>query len=150
MFHLSGTSWNIINNRLESKYSIVKSISQDGVSWNKSSLELGRVRWNDECQTSPNIFMFEGSRFMTFSYRSQIGFREQVDRNYKTALAQEIDDCTWSIIQSTVEVKEKNEVRDDVAYLSTFVHEGQMFALYNYSAGFGTSGIYMSTVQFTL
>jgi len=150
MFHLSGTSWHLIDNRLESRYSIVKSISQDGIRWDRSSLELGRVRWSDECQTSPNFFMFEGSRFMTFSYRSQIGFRKQLDRNYKTALVQEVDDCNWSIIQRTVEVREKNNIRDDIAYLSTFMYEDRMFALYNYSAGFGTSGIYISTVQLTL
>lgn len=150
MFHLTGISWDLIDDNLESRYSITKSVSEDGISWSPSNFNLGNVRWDDECQTSPNILSIEGQRFMTFSYRSQTGFRYKLDRNYRTALAQEVKENEWCVIQKNIEVKENNLIRDDIAYLSTFVYQENLFALYNYSAGFGTSGIYHAKVNIVL
>jgi hypothetical protein len=150
MFHLNGIAWNMIENTLESRYMITKSISHDGISWQPTDFMLEKVCWDDECQTSPNFFKIDGQRFMTFSYRSQTSFREQLDRNYRTALVQETSEDSWDLIQENIGVTENGSTRYDIAYLSTFEYEAQLFALYNYSAGFGKSGIYLAKVQVTI
>lgn len=147
MFHLTGTSWDLVENKYEALYTITRSTSGDGKFWKSSGWFMEKVFWPDECQTSPNIFMIGNKRFMTFSYRSQSGFRSNVDRNYKTAVAEEISSENWRVVQSKVAVIDGTSQRFDVAYLNTFEHQGNLYGLYNYSMGFGTSGIYMARIK---
>ena len=150
MFHLTGTSWDFVENKYEALYRITRSTSGDGHYWNSSGWNMEKVFWADECQTSPNIFMIGNKRFMTFSYRSQSGFRNNLDRNYKTAVAEEISSENWRVIQSKVGVIDGISQRFDVAYLNTFEHQGCLYGLYNYSAGFGTSGIYIAQIKISI
>ncbi len=150
MFHLTGVSWDLIENKLEPRYVIARSISTDGVHWVPSDLSLGSVRWKDECQTSPNIFFMGKERFMTFSYRSQSNFRDELNRNYRTAVAKEVSPNCWVVVQSSIELHHDDSIRDDIAYLHSFKHNGKFFALYNYSSGFGTSGIYLAQMEISI
>jgi hypothetical protein len=143
MYHLSGTSWNFIDNNWESRYLLSKSVSLDGVNWNKSEFHLNQVRWDDECQTSPNFFTMHGERYLSFSYRSQSGFRKDLERNYKTAIASQKSQDTWSVIQSELSISGTDVSRSDIAYMTTFNYHGELYALFNFSEGFGTSGIYI-------
>jgi hypothetical protein len=65
-------------------------------------------------------------------------------------LVQETSEDSWDLIQENIGVTENGSTRYDIAYLSTFEYEAQLFALYNYSAGFGKSGIYLAKVQVTI
>ena len=147
MFHLTGVSWSLIQGKYEACYRITKSYSIDGINWRASKSLMQSVFWEDECQTSPNIIKIGSKRFMTFSYRSQVGFREHLDRNYKSALAEEITPNNWKVVQKKIGVTDASSQRFDIAYLNTFEYEGDFYGLYNYSMGFGTSGIYIAKVE---
>ena len=147
MFHLTGISWDLIDNNYEACYKITRSHSVDGISWNSAEFSMPNVFWEKECQTSPNIIEISEKRFMTFCYRSQNRFREDVNQNYKTALAAEITPNNWTIIQTSISVVENNSERFDIAYLHTFEYSGNFYGLYNYSMGFGKSGIYLANLE---
>jgi len=150
MFHLSGASWDLVEGKYEALYRITKSISKDGLCWTSAGWTMDKVFWADECQTSPNMIRVANRRFMTFSYRSQSGFRNNLDRNYKTAAAEEVSPGIWKLVQQRIDVINEQSVRFDVAYLNTFEYSGNFYGLYNYSMGFGTSGIYIAQLRVSI
>jgi predicted GH43/DUF377 family glycosyl hydrolase len=81
--------------RPESIFKIRMATSNDGVSWVKQGSNLVQeVLGKDECQASPDVFFFNGSYHMIFSYKHGTNFRG-TSRGYRLGYARSSNLVDW-------------------------------------------------------
>ena len=70
LFYISGSKWILDNGKPEPVYRIRLAISEDGLNWEKVNRDLIPIQVEEnEAQSSPDVFFFNGKYHMFFSYR---------------------------------------------------------------------------------
>lgn len=94
LWYLSGISWMVNGESVESIYRLMHATSADGIAWNRDGVECVEALCEDECQARPSVIV-EGSRaHLWFSYRHGVDFRNP-QRGYGIGYAFSDDLSTW-------------------------------------------------------
>lgn len=95
MWYLGGTGWIKDTNKVEPKYNIKLSISEDGIGWNTIDHNLISSKYSNECQTSVTVFEHNNTYHMYFTYRHTLDFRNP-NRGYRIGYAFSSDLFHWT------------------------------------------------------
>lgn len=94
MFYSSGIEWIHHEGRWESVYVLMRAVSRDGITWQRTGVPCVPRVVDKECQTNPTIIELDGLYHMWFCYRYGLSFRNKV-RGYRIGYAWSEDLSVW-------------------------------------------------------
>lgn len=95
MWYGSGTSWVLIDDKLEPVYVIKYAESKDGYQWHQSNITCVAPKHQLEASTRPSVLITDSTIEMWFSYRHSIGFRNGTG-GYRIGHATSTDGLSWN------------------------------------------------------
>jgi len=144
MFYIFGKKWCEPTDKHDSErvYKIGYATSRDGINWTKANRSIIEDKIDEnECQALPTVIKI-GSRYhMCFSYRSMIGFRENISNAYRLGYAYSEDLITWTRDDSKIDLTRENNAWDSsmMCYPNIFEMDDEIYLLYNGNE-FGKNG----------
>jgi hypothetical protein len=141
MFYVGGSDWIQLENSLKPVYSIRRTLSEDGITWNEP-VELISPKFEDEHGFGrPYILELEDKRFLYYSVR------DSVTENYRIGFAEFTNqglirkDSEFALYKDNQKTK-----NDDIMYASFFTYKGENFLLFNKS-DFGRDGVFIAKLS---
>jgi hypothetical protein len=133
LWYVAGKRWKVADGRPESIFKIRMGESGDGVHWPRRGVDLIEDALDeDECQASPDVFFYEGTYHMFFSYKYGSDFRN-TDRGYRIGYASSNDLVNWTRDDSRAGlVISSGDAWDDqsIAYPHVFELDGRLYVMY--------------------
>jgi predicted GH43/DUF377 family glycosyl hydrolase len=95
LWYCAGSKWVYNDGKPQPVYKIRMAKSDDGIHWMKHGKDLiESVLEVDECQASADVFFLNGRYRMLFSYRNNLGYRDE-GRGYRMGYASSEDLVRW-------------------------------------------------------
>lgn len=132
LFYIAGRKWKKDTGRPEPVYKIRHAVSDDGLSWIKSDVDLIESRIeDDEAQASPDVFFANGKYHMFFCYRYSGDYRGKA-KGYRIGYASSVDLKHWKRDDEKVGIDVSPEGWDEemISYPHVFVVEGKTYMAY--------------------
>jgi len=133
MWYVAGNKWKVVDNRPESIFKIRMATSDDGIHWKKRNVNLIKdVLEVDECQASPDVFLYKNKYHMFFSYKHSSDFRN-TERGYRIGYASSDDLGNWERddSQAGIEISTGDEWdNQSIAYPHVFELDGKIYMMY--------------------
>jgi hypothetical protein len=143
-WYLSGTKWEVVDDRIESFYHLKYAESDDGVQWRREGVVAIDYDSEDEGGiVRPSIIREGGAYRMWYSARGARDFRTRSERGYRIGYAESDDGIRWTRIDdhAGIDVSSQGWDSEMIAYPHVFDHEGTKYMFYNGNyfglAGFG-------------
>ena len=140
MWYVSGTGWEIKDNRPRHYYHIKYAESSDGIHWNREgTVCIDYQSPHEYAIARPCVIKEEGLYKMWYSYRGV---------SYRMGYAESADGIAWERKDEEVgmEVSEAGWDSEMVEYPFVFDHRGKRFMLYN-GNGYGQTGIGLAVLN---
>lgn len=101
--------------------------SEDGISWKKHGVAIPWEIGVAQAFSKPSVLKLNGTYHMWFSYRSGSG------ESYRIGYAKSTDGINWTnhLDQVGITIAENGWDTEMICYPSVFVHNGEVFMLYN-------------------
>ena len=133
MWYISGTKWEIINNRPEPFYHIKYWIREGKVCIDYDSFTEGISR--------PSILKRGEKYFLFYSYRNNLNYRANKENGYRIGFAISDDGLKWERKDKEIGIYFSNGGWDSemMAYPNVLPHKDQLYMFYN-GNGFGRTG----------
>lgn len=134
MWYVSGTGWEMKNERPQHRYHIKYAESNDGVRWKREGFVCIDYKSDEEYAISRPCVVRDGDLYRMW-YASR-------GNSYRIGYAESEDGLNWTRKdeQSGIDVSETGWDSEMVAYPYVFVHEGDYYMLYN-GNDYGRTGI---------
>jgi hypothetical protein len=132
LFYIAGKEWIIDNGRPEPIYLIRCAMSDDGLRWKKSDVDLIDARLGEnEAQASPDVFYRDGAYHMFFCFRGGRDYRGKAN-GYRIGYASSTDLVTWTRDDSRagLEVSDSDWDSEMVSYPHVFELDGEVYMFY--------------------
>jgi hypothetical protein len=146
MYYMSATEWRDVNGKLEPRYCIRKSTSEDGFAWRKDNPVAVDYLNDDEGGIARATLLSKrgSARWMWYCYRGLDGYRSQQSSAYKIGVSYQHDDGNWERIigQKVFAKPAQNNAFDSMmeCYPVNLRCDGKDWLFYN-GNGFGQTGI---------
>lgn len=133
LFYVSGSKWNLINNRKEMALKIRAAKSVDGFNWTRFDKNIIEDKLGlTESQASPDVIFKNGKYHMFFDYWSSESFRKTKYRTLGYAYSKDL--INWTREDSKVGItvsQEKNAFDNEmIAYPHVFEIDKKIYMLY--------------------
>lgn len=147
MWYSSGTDWLDVASKLEHVYVIKEATSRDGLQWNRTNRAPVRTNSSHESQTRPALLRADGKWHMWFSYRGNVGFRENGE-SYRLGYAHSDDLETWERNDEVagITVTPGSWDAQMICYPNIVQVDDAVFMFYN-GNGFGAHGFGYAVLQ---
>lgn len=132
LFYISGSKWILDNGKPEPVYRIRLAISEDGLNWEKVNRDLIPIQVEEnEAQSSPDVFFFNGKYHMFFSYRYSTNYRGK-ERGYRIGYASSYDLLNWIREDDKTDISVSDEGWDSemISYPHVFELDGEIYMMY--------------------
>ena len=142
MWYVSGTKWEIINERPEPFYNIKYAESEDGIHWRRTGqVCIDQDNFTDAIHR-PSVFIEDGIYKMIFGYRKATNYRTDRNQSYRAGYAESPDGINWVRKDDEVGIDRSTSGWDSemIEYFYVFEHKGKKYMFYN-GNGFGKSGV---------
>ena len=151
MWYIFGSRWIRSSDAVQPErvYKIAHATSCDGVSWERSGLEIIPVHLDEnECQALPTVFFWKGRYHMYFCYRDAFGFRTNKNNAYRLGYAYSNDLITWVRDELSCGIRPSKEGWDSEmqCYPNAFSLNDQIYLLYNGNE-FGRTGFGLAVLE---
>ena len=106
--------------------------SLDGISWTKYGKDIiSNILEENECQASADVFYYQNSYHMFFSYRYNLGYIEE-NRGYKIGYASSTDLYNWKRDDSIAGIEKSEDGWDSesISYPNIFELNGEVYMFY--------------------
>ncbi len=134
LFYLSGRDWiKDANGRMECVYKMRMAVSSDGINWVRAYRNILKdVLEPDECQAGGDVFYYQGTYHMYFSYHYALDFRNK-NRGYRVGYAYSPDLMRWYRSDDLAGISRSEEGWDSemMHYPHVFELDGEYYMLYN-------------------
>lgn len=138
MWYVSGTEWEIKDDRPRHRYHIKYAESRDGIQWERDGLVCIDYQSTDEYAISRPCVVKDGDLYrMWFASRGD---------SYRIGYAESEDGLTWTRKESGIDVSATGWDSEMVAYPYVFAHEGDYYMLYN-GNDYGKTGIGLAVLK---
>ena len=125
---------------MEARYVIVYAYSEDGIHWHRDGESIIPLAFENETQTTPTVFEWDGKYRMIFSTRHSTDFRNP-ERGYRLGYAWSEDLLTWQRDDSKVGVEMANSGWDsEMICYPHVVKVDDIFCLFYCGNDFGRDG----------
>lgn len=134
MWYVSGTEWEMKDDRPRHRYHIKYAESRDGINWQRDGLVCIDYQSDEEYAISRPCVVKDGSLYrMWFAARGS---------SYRIGYAESVDGLTWTRNdrESGIDVSATGWDSEMVAYPYVFRHDGHLYMLYN-GNDYGKTGI---------
>ncbi len=132
MWYVSGTGWELKNERPQHRYHIKYAESRDGIAWKREGVVCIDYVSDDEYAISRPCVLKDGDLYrMWFASRG---------RSYRICYAESNDGLTWTRKESGIDVSESGWDSEMIAYPFVFEREDTYYMLYN-GNDYGKTGI---------
>jgi hypothetical protein len=132
LWYVAGTKWQQYEGRSEAVYKIRMATSTDGINWIRNGKNLIEDKLEiDECQASPDVFLYKNRYHMFFCYKHGLNFRNN-DRGYRIGYAVSDDLVTWirDDAQVGIDISEQGWDDQSIAYPHVFELDGNVYMMY--------------------
>lgn len=149
LWYAAGSKWITNNGRPEPVYKIRMATSADGINWVKANRNLIENKLEeDECQASADVFYFNNSFHMFFSYRYSIGYRFEKDKGYRIGYASSNDLINWSRddAKAGIDVSEEGWDSEMISYSYVFRLDNELYMIYQ-GNNFGKTGLGLAILE---
>jgi hypothetical protein len=151
MWYIYGTKWITTPTEGDPQrvYKIGHAISDDGVSWHKTSRQIIADSLNtDECQALPTVINFNKKYHMFFCYRQATDFRKNRDHGYRIGYAHSEDLNNWIRNDDNVGIDVSGDSWDSdmMCYPHVFHCDDKIYMLYNGNE-FGRFGFGLAVLE---
>lgn len=140
MWYVSGTGWDLKDDRPHHYYHIKYAESSDGINWNREGIVCIDYQLPGEYAFARPCVIKDGNTYkMWYSYRGQ---------NYRIGYAESSDGITWTRKDwaSGIDVSESGWDSEMIEYPYVFETEGTHYMLYNGNE-YGKTGIGLATLE---
>lgn len=140
MWYVSGTGWEIKDDRPHHNYHIKYAESPDGIHWKREGVVCIDYNSPEEHAIARPCVIKEGSLYkMWYSYRGT---------NYRIGYAESVDGLKWTRKDrdSGIHVSESGWDSEMIEYPYVFEHRGEHYMLYN-GNGYGKTGIGLAVLE---
>lgn len=134
MWYVSGTSWEMKDERPQHRYHIKYAESRDGIEWKREDIVSIDYKSEDEYAISRPCVVKDGDLYrMWYASRGD---------SYRIGYAESKDGLTWTRKdhESGIDISESGWDSEMLAYPYVFAHEGEYYMLYN-GNDYGKTGI---------
>jgi hypothetical protein len=140
MWYVSGTSWEIKDERPHHRYHIKYAESSDGIRWKRDGIVCIDYESEQEYAISRPCVLKEGNLYRMW-YASR-------GNSYRIGYAESTDGLSWTRKdeESGIDVSATGWDSDMVAYPYVFEHEGDYYMLYN-GNDYGKTGIGLAVLE---
>jgi len=132
LYYIAGRRWIVADNRPEPVYRIRMAVSDDGLNWTRTNVDLIEHRIEpDEAQASPDVY-YDGRRYhMFFCYRYSTGYRS-AERGYRIGYASSTNGTDWIRDDAIagLDVSEAGWDSEMVSYPHVFQLDGTTYMMY--------------------
>lgn len=138
MYFSKGTGWLINEGNIESKYSVSRTESADGVNWSNFT-EINLPNSNQTCIARP----IKIENHLLYSRRPEVDFRT-IGNGYRLVLSKSLDERNYTeckIRWASIEFANK-----DVSYAHPIEIASEMYIFFN-GENFGKHGLYLAKVS---
>ncbi|MGH9320210.1 MAG: hypothetical protein ACRD3V_10035 [Vicinamibacteria bacterium] len=141
-WYMSGTKWEVVDDRLEPFYHMKYAESHDGVEWAREGVVAIDYRSPDEggivrgaVVRDPDVYR------MWFCFRAASSFRSKRANTYRIGYAESEKGICWTRMdeRAGIDVSDRGWDSEMIAYPYVFDHRGSRYMLYN-GNGFGQAG----------
>jgi len=151
MWYIYGVKWidEPTKARKERVYKIGHAVSDDGISWQKTSRQLISDKLSPkECQALPTVIKFNNKYHMYFCYRQATDFRKNKENAYRIGYAVSEDLSSWNRDDdhAGIAVSEGEWDSDMLCYPHAFQCEEKIYMLYNGNE-FGRLGFGLAVLE---
>jgi hypothetical protein len=132
LWYVAGTKWQKYEGRSEAVYKIRMATSNNGLDWIRNGINIIEDRLEaDECQASPDVFLYKNRYHMFFCYKYGLNFREN-ERGYRIGYAVSDDLANWlrDDTKAGIDISEQGWDDESIAYPHIFEVDGQVYMLY--------------------
>ena len=132
LWYSAGKKWIAKEGRPEPVYQIRMATSTDAINWKKLDKNLITCKIEEnECQASPDVFLFEGKYHMFFCYRYSLGYRCK-EGGYRIGYASSDDLVNWVRDDSKagIDISEDDWDSEMVSFPHVFELDGSIYMLY--------------------
>ena len=132
LFYVAGIRWAVHAGRAESIYRVRMAESSDGLSWERTGIDLLEARLEaDECQASPDVVYSGGRYHMFYCYKYGIDFRNAT-RGYRIGYAHSADLRQWTRCDDLagIDVSTEGWDSESIAYPHIFELDGETYMFY--------------------
>ena len=132
LFYVTGIKWIQGVERPESVFKIRMAISDDGINWGRHNKSIiTNVLEENECQSSPDVFLKDGQYHMFFSYKYSYNFRNK-ERGYRIGYAWSNDLINWERADNKagIDVSEEGWDSEMVSYPHVLELDGKLYLFY--------------------
>lgn len=132
LWYSAGIKWIENKKKPEPVYKIRMAHSVDGINWMKNGKNLiENVLEENECQASPDVFLFKGQYHMFFSYRYNLNFKEE-NKNYRIgyAFSNNLVNWTRNDAKAGIERSKSGWDSESISYPHVFELDNKIFMLY--------------------
>ena len=140
MWYVSGTGWEMKNDRPQHRYHIKYAESTDGIEWKRDGLVCIDYQSDAEYAISRPCVVRQGDLYrMWFASRGN---------SYRIGYAESTDGFTWARKdeEAGIDVSASGWDSEMIAYPYVFAHEGDYYMLYN-GNGYGQTGIGLAVLD---
>lgn len=138
MWYVSGTGWEMVDERPQHRYHIKYAESSDGINWRREGIVCIDYESPDEYSIArPCVMKENGVYKMWFSFRGS---------SYRIGYAESSDGLTWSRKDSGIDVSEAGWDSEMIEYPYVLKNGDTHYMLYN-GNGYGKSGIGVAVLQ---
>lgn len=132
LWYSAGREWIKTDGIPQPVYKIRMATSNDGINWIKYKKDIIKdILEENECQASADVFYFKDCYHMFFSYRYNLGYREE-NRGYRMGYATSKDLFNWERDDSLVGIKKSLNGWDSesISYPNIFELNEKFYMLY--------------------
>ncbi len=142
MWYASCTGWELINNRMEHRYTIKFAHSDDGIEWRTSSRLCIEYMHGGEAICCPFVIKEDNIYKMWYSKRGIMEYRSKSGQHYNIGYAESKDGLNWvrKDDEAGIDVSESGWDSEMIAYCGIYEDNKRKIMLYN-GNGFGQTGI---------
>jgi len=141
MWYISGTHWEIIDEKPEPYYHIKFASSHDGINWNREGIVC--IDYDDFTQgiSRPCVIKEDNGYKIYYSYRNNHGYRNNKLNSYRIGFAISTDGMNWERKDNGIGIERSISGWDSemIAYPFVIQHNKKLYMFYN-GNGFGKSG----------
>ena len=132
LWYSAGREWINTDSTPQPVYKIRMATSEDGTNWTKNKRNIiSDVLEKNECQASADVFFYKDRYHMLFSYRYNLGYREE-DRGYKIGYASSTDLYNWKRNDALAGLEKSKAGWDSesISYPNVFELDGKVYMFY--------------------
>ncbi len=132
LWYIAGKKWLPNDGKPEIVNKIRLATSEDGFTWQRNCTDIIQDKIEEnECQASPDVFLFKGLYHMFFCYRYSLGFRGK-EKGYRIGYAYSTDLLKWTRddLKAGIDVSEQGWDSEMISYPNVFELDGNIYMLY--------------------